>query len=53
MIEDLARAIRSGGEVMISIESVRPTLEWSLAMYQSAKTGAAVELPVLDEEAVW
>ncbi len=53
VIEDLARAIRSGGEVMISIESVRPTLEWSLAMYQSAKTGAAVELPVLDEEAVW
>ncbi|MCX6622975.1 MAG: Gfo/Idh/MocA family oxidoreductase [Acidobacteria bacterium] len=53
VIEDLARAIRSGGEPLISLESVRPTLEWSLAMYHSAKTGGAVSLPVLDEGAVW
>ena len=53
VIEDLARAIRGGTEPMIPIESVRPTLEWSLAMYQSAKTGAAVTLPVVDESAVW
>lgn len=53
VIEDLARAIMDDREPMITIESVRPTLEWSLAMYLSAKLGAPVALPVQDEEAVW
>jgi predicted dehydrogenase len=53
VIEDLAKAILSGGEPMIKLETVRPTLEWSLAMYLSAKLGTAVSLPIQDEEAVW
>jgi hypothetical protein len=32
---------------------VRPTLEWALAMYQSAKQDAPVDLPLEDEQAVW
>ncbi len=53
VIEDLANAILNGGEPMITLETVRPTLEWSLAMYLSAKLGTAVTLPVQDEAAVW
>jgi hypothetical protein len=53
VIEDLARAILNGTEPLITLETVRPTLEWSLAMYYSAKLGAPVSLPILDEEAVW
>ena len=53
VIEDLAKAILSGGEPMIGLETVRPTLEWSLAMYLSAKLGTAVSLPIQNEEAVW
>lgn len=53
VIEDLSKAILSGGEPMIKLETVRPTLEWSLAMYLSAKLGKAVSLPIQDEEAVW
>ncbi len=53
VIEDLARAILSGGEPLIRLQTVRPTLEWSLAMYLSAKLGAAVQLPVRDEAAIW
>lgn len=53
VIEDMVRAIQNGNEPMITLESVRPTLEWALAMYRSAKIGAPVDLPVVDEEAVW
>jgi predicted dehydrogenase len=53
VIEDLVEATETGGEPMITLASVRPTLEWALAMYQSAKQRSPVELPILDEEAVW
>lgn len=53
VIEDLAGAILDGHEPMITLESVRPTLEWSLAMYLSAKLEAPVTLPLEDEAAVW
>lgn len=53
VIEDLAGAIRTGREPMITLASVRPTLEWCLAMYLSAKLGAPVTLPLQDEAAVW
>jgi len=53
VIEDLAKAILTGGEPMITLETVRPTLEWSLAMYLSAKLGTVVTLPLQDEAAVW
>ena len=53
VIEDMADAVRSGGEPCIPLMSVRPTLEWALAMYKSAKLEAPVALPVLDEESIW
>jgi predicted dehydrogenase len=53
VIEDMVHAIRDRRPPMITLESVRPTLEWALAMYQSAKQGAPVELPLADEQAVW
>ncbi|MFB3827249.1 MAG: Gfo/Idh/MocA family protein [Bryobacteraceae bacterium] len=53
VIEDMVRAMESGGEPMIPLGSTLPALEWALAMYQSAKEGRAVELPVVDEGAVW
>jgi predicted dehydrogenase len=53
VIEDLVRAIRTGTEPEITLESVRPTLEWALAMYLSAKRDAAVDLPLQDETEVW
>ena len=53
VIEDMVRAIQQGREPLITLASVRPALEWALAMYQSAKQSAAVELPIVDENAVW
>jgi predicted dehydrogenase len=53
VIEDMACAIMSGREPMITLASVRPTLEWSLAMYLSAKKNAPISLPLQDEAAVW
>jgi predicted dehydrogenase len=53
VIEDMARAVAQGREPMITLASVRPTLEWALAMYQSAKQDAAVDLPLTDEQDVW
>ena len=49
----MVAAVETGGEPMITLESVRPTLEWALAMYQSAKTETPVDLPVVDEKDVW
>jgi predicted dehydrogenase len=53
VIEDMVGAIKSGGEPMVTLASVRPTLEWALAMYQSAKQDAAVDLPLANEQDVW
>jgi len=53
VIEDMADAIRTGGNPMIPLESARLTLECVLAMYQSAKLRSPVTLPVRDEEDVW
>ena len=53
VIEDLACSVTTGREPMITLASVRPTLEWSLAMYLSAKQDARVTLPLEDETAVW
>jgi len=53
VIEDMVSAIEHGREPMITLASVRPTLEWALAMYQSAKQHETVDLPILDEQAVW
>jgi len=53
VIEDMADAIVEDREPCIPLMSVRPTLEWALAMYKSARLNAPVSLPVLDEESVW
>lgn len=53
LIEDMACAIQAGREPIVTLESVLPTLEWALAMYQSAKNNTPVELPLADETAVW
>jgi predicted dehydrogenase len=53
VIEDMACAILTGREPLITLASVRPALEWSLAMYLSAKLNAPVSLPLQDEGAVW
>jgi len=53
VIEDMVAAIARGGEPMITLSSVRPTLEWALAMYQSAKLDADVMLPLANEQDVW
>ncbi len=53
VIEDMAAAIEHGREPMITLASVRPTLEWALAMYQSAQQDAPVDLPLADEQDVW
>ena len=50
VIEDMVRAVAENREPMITLASARPTLEWTLAMYQSAKQGTPVELPIRDEE---
>ena len=52
VIEDMVDAIRGGREPFIPLASVVPALEWALAMYQSAKENAPVELPI-DEDRVW
>ena len=53
VIEDMVAAIARGSEPMITLASVRPTLEWALAMYQSAKQDTAVNLPIVNEQDVW
>ena len=53
VIEDMIKAIVEGSEPMISLASVRPTLEWALAMYLSAQQGTPVDLPIVDEQIVW
>jgi predicted dehydrogenase len=53
LIEDMICAIQTRRDPIAALPSVRPTLEWALAMYQSAKDNAPVELPIGDEELVW
>ena len=53
LIEDMVLSAESGREPMISLRSARPTLEWALAMYKSAKLNAAVKLPLESDEGVW
>lgn len=53
VIEDMVEAIEKDRDPMITLENSRPTLEWALATYESAKLEAPVGLPILDEDAVW
>jgi len=53
VIEDMVAAVGNDREPMITLASARPALEWALALYQSAKQDAAVDLPLTDEQAVW
>lgn len=53
VIQDLIEAVRQNREVVIPVETVRPTLEIVLAMYQSAARHAPVALPVTDDDSVW
>ena len=52
VIQDMADAVREDREVIIPVESVRPSLEIVLAMYQSAARNRPVELPVEDDDSV-
>jgi len=53
VIQDMVHAVREDREVIIPVESVLPTLEIVLAMYQSAARNCPVDLPVEDDESVW
>ena len=53
VIADFADAIRENREPFITAQSARHTLEVALAMYQSARTGETVGLPLTREDAVW
>jgi predicted dehydrogenase len=53
IIEDMVAALENDREPMITLASARPTIECALAMYLSAKRDAAVDLPIVDERAVW
>lgn len=53
IIEDMVDAVNAERDPIIPLMSVRPTLEWALAMYYSAKVQAPVTLPVMNEEAIW
>jgi predicted dehydrogenase len=52
VIEDMVDSIATDREPMISLTSARPTLEWALAMYQSAVQGSPVQLPLADADGV-
>jgi len=53
VIQNMMYAIRNDSEPVITVESVRPTLEIVLAMYHSAAKGIPVDLPVQDDETIW
>lgn len=53
VIEAMARAVRGGGEPIITASSARHTVEIALGMYLSAKEGRSVKLPLADECGVW
>jgi predicted dehydrogenase len=49
----MIHAVRENREVIIPVSSVRHAVEIALAMYQSARKGQSVELPVRDDPGVW
>ena len=53
VIEGMARAVREGCQPLITAPSARNSLEMALAMYKSAKTHQAVQLPLMDEQSIW
>jgi len=53
VIQDMVLAVREDRDVIIPVESVRPSLEIVLAMYQSAARNCPVDLPVEDDESAW
>ena len=53
VIEDMVEAITNNREPTITLANTRATLECALAMYLSAKQGTPVDLPLLDEPALW
>ncbi|HLA85556.1 MAG TPA: Gfo/Idh/MocA family oxidoreductase [Thermoguttaceae bacterium] len=53
VIDDCVDAIQRDREVAIPCESVRPTLEMALAMYQSDRLRRPISLPLSDESDVW
>ena len=53
VIADMARAVREGGQPMISAPSARNSLELALAMYKSAATGQPATLPITDDDVPW
>jgi UDP-N-acetyl-2-amino-2-deoxyglucuronate dehydrogenase len=53
VVQDMIDSIGKGGEVVIPVHSVRPSLEMVLAMYHSAKLSRPVRLPISDDDTVW
>lgn len=53
VIEDMVDAILEDRDPCISLPATRGTLEIALAMYQSAKRGDQVNLPIQNENDVW
>jgi predicted dehydrogenase len=53
VIEDMVDAIEGDREPQNTLASARPTLECALAMYASARRNTPVDLPLVDEQAVW
>ena len=53
VIVNMAECVRGNAQPIIPATSARRTLEIALAMYKSAGSGAAVELPLEDEESIW
>ena len=54
VIAGMARAVRENVDPLITAPSARVTVEMMLALYQSAKTGQAVRLPLADDDdSIW
>jgi predicted dehydrogenase len=53
VIQDMIDAIREDREPVIPTRSVRPTVEFALAMYQSAARNTPVTLPIQDDPGIW
>jgi UDP-N-acetyl-2-amino-2-deoxyglucuronate dehydrogenase len=53
VIEDMVDAILEDRDPCIPLPATRGTLEIALAMYQSAKLGDCVNLPIQNENDVW
>lgn len=53
VVQDMIDSIRTNKEVVIPVDSVRPTLEIVLAMYQSAYHHKTIESPFYDDENIW